>query len=186
MRFASDEQRKAVMAKLNPDRCEARFGVRDPHVPRRALSTRSGKARWKGPAVNPEEWIEEAKQQIAAGDDMAAKKRWRFACFFYHQAVEGAAKGVNPDGYREEHNLANLLRKLHAGYGVSEDMVRDARKLNPYFYAAKPYRRETDIHGKEITRKEPPYDEKTAKEMRRIAVSIIDHLEAKLADLDLE
>jgi hypothetical protein len=112
MKFASEEQRKIVMAKLNPN-------------PSKGLPVRADKGKGKGktrrariprgkppPTYRTKDragcW-ERVDRAIRRGDRDFDAGDWSAACFRYHQAAEQACYGAGAKG---RHNITDLLRSL--------------------------------------------------------------------------
>jgi len=103
MKFASDNERRAVMAKLK----SGRVGLK-PRIPRRRQSptyrTRDRAGCW----WRVDRALSRAERAFEAAD-------WSEACHHYHQAAEQACYGA---GGRGRHNITDLLRSLNAPAGV--------------------------------------------------------------------
>jgi len=106
MKFRSEKQRKAVMAKLNRGKTEQA----SPRVPRRTqpptYRTRDRPGCWA-----------RVERAIRRGDRDFKDDDWSAACFRYHQAAEQACYGAGGCG---RHNIIDLLRSLDAPIGIRE------------------------------------------------------------------
>jgi HEPN domain-containing protein len=130
MRFASDEQRRAVMAKIKTGRTNPRWMMRMP------IGKASPKDRKPIRMKTPQDWVESAAYNHKLAGIAARDRQYRHGWENAWKAAEKCMKAASPT-FRREHRLVRPLAALRTRYPeITDKMMATARWMEQKGYSA--------------------------------------------------
>ncbi|MHA1637623.1 MAG: HEPN domain-containing protein [Candidatus Thorarchaeota archaeon] len=124
-----------------------------------------------------EDWLRQAEFNLEHAEGSLQLKHFDWACFAAQQGAEMAVKAVFRSRGAESwgHSVSELVRQLPEDIAASEDILKDARRLDRLYIPAR------YPNGLPAGTPREAFDEKSAKEAIIIARTIIEFCKSKMA-----